>query len=185
MARSLKRLVAAVTILTLTGCGIPAGLLMLWQVKRYSGDGKIQTCSQWFGAGYQIEFAAFDASRPFTASYQVSALPQVSGRDPMIYLKFDLDRFLENPDAIKSATTGSFGIDLLDSRGGVVQTADLQTATAIWWGGGKSWGMYDLQKSRFHFSRNENYILRVWYEPGRVPPPANQLYFDIDNCAYK
>jgi len=169
----------------LVGCGIPAGLLMAWQVKRYSGDGKIQTCSQWFGAGYQVDFAPFDASHSFIASYRVSALPQVLGRDPMIYLKFDLDRFFENPDAIKSGTTGFFQIDLLNSSGQVVQTASLHTATTIWWGGGKSWGMYDLDKSRFHFDRNENYVLRVSYNPGGVPPPAKQLYFNIDNCAYK
>jgi hypothetical protein len=184
-AKTIKGFAAVLASFMLAGCGIPAGLLMWWQATHYSGEGKIQTCSQWFGAGYRVDFAAFDASRPFAASYRVSALPHVSGRDPMIYLKFNVDEFLTNSDAIKSETTASFGIDLLGSDGRLIQMADLQAATTIWWGGGKEWGMYDLYKSKFHFDRRKTYIVRVWYEPGRVPPPANQLYFSIDNCAYK
>jgi hypothetical protein len=180
-----KRFVAFVAAWMLTGCGLVTGLLTSWEVKWYGGDGSIETCSQWFAAGWQINFSPFDASKPFAASYRISKLPHILGRDPMIYLKFDVDNFLHDVDSAKSKTTARFDVELLDPQGRVIQTLDLQTRTAIWWGGGKSWGLYDLDRSAFHFEPHKSYTLRVRYEPGDIPPPAEKLYFSIDKCAYK
>ena len=56
---------------------------MWMQVKRYSGDGVIRTCSTVLVPGYLIEFPKFDSTRPYEASYRLSHVPQkiVSGRE--------------------------------------------------------------------------------------------------------
>lgn len=157
----------------------------MWlQAKRYSGDGIIQTCSSLVGAGYRIDFPEFDASRPYSASYRLSKLPQVFRRDPVIYLKFHLNPDFGIPEETKKRITASFRITLFDSQSHVIRSAELTLADTIWWGGEHPLGAYDLPKSVFHFNWNTPYILQVSYEPGLVPPPATQLYFSIDNCAF-
>src|SRR5689334_24009817 len=109
----MRRLIALLTALSLAACGIPATAEMWFQTKRYSGDGVIRNCSNLFGAGYCIDFAGFDGSRPFNASYRMVHVPKVFGRDPLIYLKFRCAP--GSMDAITKSTTASFGITLLDS----------------------------------------------------------------------
>src|ERR1700741_3316289 len=61
--------------LILCSCGVPGSLETWTGTKQYSGDGAIHTCSNLFAGGYEINFPAFDASRPYSASYQLSHLP--------------------------------------------------------------------------------------------------------------
>ena len=145
--------------MALTGCGIPAGLEMWFQTKRYSGDGVIQPCSNLFGAGYCIHFPKFDASHPYSTSYRLSHVPHVHarGHEPVVYLRFDGDRSFP-----KDALNGAFGMTLANSAGESVQ----------------SFGR------TLHLDKNASYILRVDYVPGHAPMHVKQLYFEIDNCAF-
>jgi hypothetical protein len=46
------------------------------------------------------------------------------------------------------------------------------------------WYRYDLDGTPIIYDGNNNYVLNVSYTPGTVPPPASELYFAIDGCAF-
>jgi|SRR5581483_7250434 len=176
------RPILVVLALSLSGCGIPASAGMWFQIKRYSGDGHIYSCSNLVSSGYCIDFPDFDAKRPFAASYRLAHVPRVLGRDPLIYLKFRCD--FGSSDEIKRRVTASFRVTQLDSSGAVIRASTFPMAAAIWSDSQYLCGAYDMDKSPLRFSTSGSYILKVSYDPGTVPPPTKRLYFSLDNCAF-
>ena len=128
----MRTLLALIIALALAGCGIPAGVAMWFQTRRYSGDGIIRSCSNLASAGYSIDFPAFDASRPFNASYRMADVPKVAGRDPQIYLKFRCE-FGSSEEIIKH-TTASFHLAVLDSSGKAIRSVALPLSATNWTG---------------------------------------------------
>ena len=166
----------------------------MWiQVRRYSGDGVIYNCSSsipivgtlisW--PGYRIEFPKFRSDRPYEASYRLSRVPQRGRHPATIYLRFtpqpDWTTALEK----QSSVTAVFRIVLEDSQGRILHSAELPVATSGWTSWGGPFGVYELQKSKLAFKANKSYILKVSYLPGGVPPPADELYFSIENQGSK
>jgi hypothetical protein len=169
--------------LTLNGC-VVADVAMETQVMQYSGDGVIHNASLTFWPGYRIEFPAFDATRAFEASYRLSHVPQLDSRDPLIYLRFYQRDFITARKK-KNSVTASFHVALSDAQGHILHSAEISLSTSWWTGNQRLFGVYDLEKSKLHFDRGASYVLHVAYKPGRVPPPAKQLYFSIENGGTK
>ena len=153
------------------------------QATQYSGDGTIHTCSNLFEGGYGIDFASFDSSRPYSASYRLSHVPQTRRGHAVILLHFFQSDY-RLAQKKKSSVTASFRFTLRDARGNIVHSAELRASGAVWSESQRLFGIYELDRSYLHFEGNANYILDVSYTPGAVPLPAKQLYFAIDNCAY-
>src|SRR5258708_10671925 len=100
------------------------------QVLRYSGDGVIHAAP--IMPGYTITFPKFDASQPSSAAYRLSHVPQRRDGEPVIYLRFHWSRGFADLDEIKRRVTAKFRFTLLDSGGGLVQSADLPVSASIW-----------------------------------------------------
>ena len=164
--------------LALTSCK-PMGM----QAKQYSGDGTLRTCSKLIGQGYAIEFAAFDATKPYLASYRLSHVPQVH-RDPYLYLRFHSGPSLSFPEDLRKRGTASFWVSLVDTYGREKHALDLSLSSGVWAESQGLFSAYALDQSQFHFEPQESYVLTVSYKPGAVPPPAANLYFEIDGCAH-
>jgi hypothetical protein len=181
----MRAFLPALVCLGLSGCGIPGGAVMWVQTKRYSGDGVIRNCSNLLGSGYAIQFPTFDASRPFAASYRVSHVPQlhrIDGRnDPTVYLRFYSNIGYTKSLQIQKGVTARFQVILMNSRGQVMHSVEVPLSTSGW---SSTQNLYAVSKGAFHFDPDASYLLNVSYEPGAVPPPAKELYFEIDNCAY-
>ena len=106
------------------------------------------------------------------------------GRDPCIYLSFRSDAPPSASDTARPNVTTVIRVTLEDSSGREVRSLELPLAKAIWrWSQGV-FGAYDLDKSVFHFDPSASYVLRVSYTQGSTPPPAKEVYFEIDDCAY-
>lgn len=175
----MKPFLLAITVLTLSGCGLAGDWSVRSQIKRYRGDGTIYTCSNTLSGGYSIDFARFDASKPFTATYTFSNVPQIYNH-PYFYMRhgsYPKDEI--PPDDVRARLTGKYEFTLRDQSGNVTHV-EVPIAKAIW----GSRGIYDLDKSELKLKKNTNYELQVSYSPGEVPPPLNEFYFVIDNCAY-
>lgn len=170
--------------LALISCGIPGSTVMWAETKQYSGDGVIHSCSNLFGGGFAIDFPTFDSSRPYAASYRLSHVPQ-TGRGSVIYLRFERSGLLPSAAQRKTkSATSTFRFTICDAKGSVLDSADFHVSNAILTQTGSIFGIYELGKSEFRFEYNNSYVLKVSYVPGSVPPPAKQLYFAIDNCAF-
>ena len=171
----------------LSGCFL-ANLDMKRQVRRYSGDGTIENCATFSWPGFQIQFPSFDASKAFDASYRLSRVPQLHkfGRttDAYLFLRFRWHEDSENVDELKKHVTAAYRFVLLDSTGRILQSAELPFSSSIW-GGAELYGVYDLDKSKIHFQPDASYTLKVSYDPGTNPPPAQRLYFSIENGCSK
>ena len=150
---------------------------------RYSGDGEFHTCSNLLGQGYSIAFPSFPADQPYSASYKLAHVPSV-GRDPYLYLSFHSDAPPSASDTVKPHVTASIHVTLEDSRSREARSLELSLAKAIWRWSQNVFGAYDLEKGVFHFAPSASYVLRVSYTPGSVPPPAKEVYFEIDDCAF-
>jgi hypothetical protein len=171
--------------LALSSCGIPGSIVMWAETKQYSGDGVIQTCSNLLAGGYKIDFPRFDASLPYAASYHLAHVPP-TGREPaVIYLRFDApDLSYLGAEKKKKSVTATFRFTLYDAKGKILHSAEFLVSDSTWTSNRSMFGVYELEKSFLHFERNASYALNVSYTPGSVPPPAKQLYFAIDNCAF-
>jgi len=176
--RRMKSLVFFITLVVLSGC-----MPMAIKAKRYEGDGVLHVCSTWLGQGYTIDFPLFPSDQPYSASYKLSHIPNV-GRDPFVYLRFHSSISSLDADSTKKRVTAAFHVVLLDSTGRETQHLDLPLSKAIWSQSRDLFGVYDLDRSVFHFNSVSNYTLQISYEPGSFPPPTKQLYFEIDGCAY-
>jgi hypothetical protein len=187
----MKQLLVGLVCLTLNGC-IVANLAMSVQIRRYSGDGEIYNSSSELpilGAliswpGYRIEFPRFRSDRPYEASYRLSHVPQRGGRPAIIYLRFNQRDWI-TAGKKKDSVTAVFRIILEDTKGEILHSAELPVATSRWTGAGGPFGVYELQKSELFLEPNKSYILKVSYTPGQVPPPAEELYFSIENQGSK
>jgi hypothetical protein len=168
--------------LAVIGCGGPAELNLRRQIKQYSGDGVISTCSNMLAGGYEIDFPKFDPAQPYQATFRLSHVPQAldlfTARTPYLFLRHEPQIDIPSNE-IKARTTASFEFVLTDSEGHVTR-ARLPVATSIW----GSQGVYDLDKSRLLFNSHLNYTLQVSYVPGERPPTTKQFHFILDNCAY-
>jgi hypothetical protein len=162
------------------------------QVMLYSGDGVIYnnsssppilgTLFSW--PGYRIEFPKFRSDRPYKASYRLSHVPQRGSHPALVYLRFDPKPNWITARNKQKSVTAAFSIVLEDAKGRVLHSAELPVATSIWTGTGP-FGVYELQKSELPFAPHKSYILRVTYVPGEVPPPADELYFCVENQGSK
>lgn len=181
------RICTILVALALSGCGIPTGVEMWLQTKRYFGNGTIRTCNNLLAPGYAIEFPTFDASKDYAASYRLSHVPQVYGilesRNPYIYLCFYWKRGSADTDQIKSTVTASFRATLVRSSGQIVHSIEVPLARTTWGEARDLHVIADFEQAKFHFDRNSDYLLRVSYTPGLVPPPAKKLFFAIKDCA--
>ena len=165
-------------LILLAGC-VP----MLIKAKRYSGDGVFSTCSNLLAQGYSIEFSRHPSDKPFSATYKLSHVPDV-GHDPLVYLRVPSDLGFMAMDAAKQRVTASFHVVAVDGSGTVTRSLDLPLSTAIWTDQGGAYGAYRVRESHFHFAPTRDYTLRVSYEPGPIPPPAKEVYVQIDGCAW-
>ena len=159
----------------------------MWlQWPKYSGDGTFGTCSSLVGGGYAIKFAEFDSAGPYSASYRLSHVPVARQRhEAMLYLRLKWSgSYLEWCEREK-ALTGKIRLILQDSEGRNIKSEELSLAEMDWTGTQGLYGGYDLERTRLHFESGKSYTLSVTYSPGAVPLPVNQVYFEIDNCAYK
>ena len=156
---------------------------MALRAKRYSGDGVIRICSTFAHQGYAIEFPRFRADRAYAAVYKLSYVPNAN-RAPQVYLHFHSDISSLKTDSFKERVTAALRVVLADATGREIQRLDLPLSMAIWSQSGDLFGIYDLDRSDFHFDPASSYTLRVSYTPGPVPPPTKELYFEIDCCAY-
>jgi hypothetical protein len=174
----LRGLLPLAAALALTSCK-PMGT----QAKQYSGDGTLRTCSKLIGQGYAIEFAPFDATKPYLASYRLSHVPQVH-RDPYVYLRFHSGPSVSFPEDLRKRGTAAIWVSLADTYGREQHSLDLPLSSAVWAESQGLFGAYNPDQSQFHFEPQEGYVLTVSYRPGAVPPPAANLYFEIDDCAH-
>jgi hypothetical protein len=161
----------------------------MWLQQKYSGDGTFRTCSSLVGSGYAIKFAEFDCASPYSASYRLSHVPEIGigrqGHEPMLYFRLKWSGSYTQWHERQKALTGKIRLILQDSEGRNIKSEELSLAEMDWTGTQGLYGGYDLERTRLHFDSDKNYTLRVMYSPGAVPLPANQVYFEIDNCAYK
>jgi hypothetical protein len=178
LVRRLMSLLPIVAALALTSCK-PMGM----QAKQYSGDGTLRACSKLIGQGYAIEFAPFDATKPYLASYRLSHVPQVR-RDPYVYLRFHSGPSVSFPEDLRKRGTAVIWASLVDTYGREKHSLDLSLSSGVWEESQGLFSAYALDQSQFHFEPQESYILTVSYKPGAVPPPATNLYFEIDDCAH-
>jgi hypothetical protein len=169
---------AAATVFFLCGC-----MPMAIKARRYSGDGEFRVCSNLLAQGYSITFPSVPANQPYSATYRLAHVPGV-GRDPYIYLSFHSDAPPSASDTARPNVTAVIRVTLEDFSGGEVRSLELPLAKAIWRWSQDVFGAYDLDKSVFHFDPSASYVLRVSYTPGSTPPPAKEVYFEIDGCAY-
>ena len=174
----MRSLGVVIALFLLGGC-----MPMASKAKRYSGDGEIRVCSNLLAQGYSITFPSFPADQPFSAVYKLAGVPSVS-RDPYVYLSFHSDAPPSASDTVKPQVTAVMHLTLEDSSGRQLRSLELPLAKAIWRHSQDVFGVYDLEKSSFHFEPSASYVLRVSYTPGSTPPPAKEVYFEIDGCAY-
>ena len=178
MARRMRSLLPLAAALALASCK-PMGM----QAKQYSGDGTLRTCSKLIGQGYAIEFAPFDATKPYLASYRLSHVPQVR-RDPVVYLRFHSGPSVSFPEDLRKRGTAAIWATLADTHGRERHSLDLPLSSGVWMESQGLFSAYAPDQSQFHFEPQESYVLTVSYKPGEVPPPAANLYFEIDGCAH-
>jgi hypothetical protein len=172
----MRSLLPIVAVLALTSCK-PIGM----QAKQYSGDGTLRACSNLLGQGYAIEFAPFDATKPYLASYRLSHVPQFR-QDPYVYLRFHSGPSFSFPEDLKKRGTAVIWASLADAYGREKHSLDLPLSSGVWAESQGLFSAYALNQSQFHFAPQESYVLTVSYKPGAVPPPATNLYFEIDGC---
>jgi hypothetical protein len=165
----------------------------MWlQIKHYSGNGVIYNCSRshpvlatfFSWPGYRIEFPNFSADRAYEASYTLSNVPQVPGFPAAIYLRFRQPNVATARER-KGAVTASFRITLSDPSGRILHSAELRCSTSAWTGGRPDFGVADLDKSKLHLKPGMSYLLKVSYDPGEVPLPADTLHFSIEHGCSK
>lgn len=168
-------------LLGATGCGVPMGIEMKLQIRRYSGDGSIRTCGNLLAPGYAIDFPKFDTSRPYSASYRLTRLPRVydplTPRKAHIYL-----RSWQNVN-FEQSLGGSVRVDLVKTSGQLAHSFELPLAGVLH---GNSQGrdlFSDIKTTELHFEKNVDYILRVSYSPGLIPLRSKELFFTIRDCA--
>jgi hypothetical protein len=178
-----KRVLLIPLCLALNGC-VVVNLGMWLQVMQYSDDGVIHNCSVISWPGYWIDFPKFRSDRPYEASYRLSNVPQLPGFPAFIYLRFNQPNRVA-AEKKKDLVTAVFRITLSDETGRIVHSAELPCSSSIWTGGGPDFGVADLKKSELHFEAGASYILRVSYDPGSVPLPANDLHFSIEHGGSK
>ena len=182
--RKLETSLGVVLCFALPGC-VAGNLGMETHVMQYSGDGKIRNCSNIFRPGYAIEFPKFDSDRPYEASYRLSHLPPTGREPPGIYLRFYQPRLrFGMAQRKKDAVTATFRLALCDAKGNTLHSAEVHLSRTGWSEQKGLFSIYALGKSYVHFERNASYVLNVSYTPGTVPPPASELYFAIDACAF-
>ena len=162
----------------------------MWlQTPRYSGDGTIRTCSSLVGGGYAIKFAEFDPARPYSASYRLSQVPQIGiarkGNEPQLYFRLKWPGSYSQWCERQKALSGKIRLILQDSEGRDIKSEEVSLAEMAWTNTEGFYGGYDLARTQLHFDADRSYTLHVMYSPGAVPLPVNQVYFEIDNCAYK
>jgi hypothetical protein len=179
----MKRLLGLVLVFLLSGC-VAGNLATETEVRQYSGDGTIYNCSILFSPGYRIEFPKFNSARPYEASYRLSHVPPTARWPAVIYLRFFQQDFITAREK-KNSVTASFRIALCDTKGHILHSAEFQLSNATWTESQRLFGVYDLGKSYLHFERAASYVLNVSYTPGAVPPPAEQLYFSVENGCTK
>jgi hypothetical protein len=168
----------------LSGCFV-ANLAMEVQVLQYSGDGEIHNSSIFFSPGYRIEFPKFTSARPYQASYRLSHVPHTPTHDyATIYLRFDEGDFVMARKK-KDSVTAAFRLELYDANGNSVHSAELHLSNSYWSEAQGLFGVFDLKKSDLRFERNASYVLKASYMPGDVPPPAEELYFSIEEGGTK
>jgi len=168
----------------LSGCFV-ANLVMEAQVLQYSGDGVIHNSTMAFSPGYRIEFPKFNSARPYEAPYRLSHVPHTPTHDhATIYLRFNQPDFVMARKK-KGSVTAAFRLELYDSKGNSVHSAELHLSNSYWSEAQGLFGVFDLKKSDLRFERNTSYVLKVSYVPGDVPPPAEELYFSIEEGGTK
>jgi hypothetical protein len=178
----MKTLFLMATSFLLSGCGIFADPTMWVETKGYSGDGVIHTCSTLFGGGYGIDFPKFDASRPYTASYRISNVPQTARERSGFSLRF-LQPDYRMAKSREGSVTATFSFTLCDQRNTTLHSAQVSVSRAGWSQSQGLFSVYAGKKSYVHFERGARYVLKVSYTPGTRPPPAKELFFAIDNCS--
>jgi hypothetical protein len=134
--------------------------------------------------GYRIEFPKFPSDRPYEASYRISNVPQRGGHPAIIYLRFTQPDWIAAVNKKKSVTAVVL-IMLSDAHGHVVKSVELPIATSVWTGARGPFGIYKPRTSELFLEAHKSYILKVSYTPGKTPPPANELYFSIENRGSK
>lgn len=182
---NLKVLFIVISLIILVAVYKPMWL----QWPKYSGDGTFRTCSSLVGGGYAIKFAEFDSAAPYSASYRLSYVPEIGiarqGQEALLYFRLKLPIPYFQWREGQKALTGKIRLILQDSEGRNIKSEEVSLAEMAWTGTQGLYGGYDLDRTRLHFESGKSYTLSVMYSPGAVPPPTNQVYFEIDNCAYK
>src|SRR4029450_11513611 len=86
-----KRFVALMAGLAVIGCGGPAELNLRPQLKQYSGDGVISTCSHLPAGRTEICFPNFDPAQPYQAPFRLPHVPRAldlfTAKTPSLFLR--------------------------------------------------------------------------------------------------
>jgi hypothetical protein len=101
-----------------------------------------------------------------------------------LYLRFHSGPSLSFPEDLRKRGTASFWVSLVDTYGREKHSLDLSLSSGVWAESQGLFSAYAVDQSQFHFEPQESYVLTVSYKPGAVPPPAANLYFEIDGCAH-
>lgn len=139
----------------IAACGRPAA---------HQGDGVFADLSGKAGPlirGYAISMPEFDLGEPFKAEYRLSKVPSI-GRECGVYLVIPrrAGEFLKD----EKHCDGSLRLELTDSRGSTVMSADGRLGDYTWALGGR-YELYQLDETFFTPDPAEQYVLRVSYEP--------------------
>lgn len=138
-----------------------------------TGDGRFENHSwrfprKHFGVpipGYMIYFDEFDLGRDFAATYRIGDLPQLA-RPVVVYLCIrDPLRTLRSDD-VREQLTSDWVMEVFDEEGTTVANVKLSLGELIWadpQGGADTYGLYDLDGSRFEARAGETYEIRVRY----------------------
>ena len=156
--------IAVVAVLLLGGFFI-ARRLLLPPVPSHRGDGSFEDIS-WFAPlptpGYSITMPELDLASPQQLEYHLADLTDI-GRPCGVYLVIR-----DHNDALRRDTEkfdGNLRFELLDSQNRPVVDVSGRLGDFIWWGSDDRHGLYQHERSFFAPDADEEYRLRVSYEP--------------------
>ena len=159
-------------VVAVLGVGVAIAKSLFWMpaVLPHRGDGAFANISQRVGPlavpGYSIAMPEFDLTKPFQAEYRIANMPDI-GRECGVYLAFhDSDhKYWDGPGS------GRIEIELVDSRRTSIIKVAGGTEHFIWYGFQDIHAAYQLHRSFFAPNVDEEYTVRVSWEPGTLAAP--------------
>jgi hypothetical protein len=156
----------AVAAALLVGGFLFARRLLLPPVPSHKGDGRFEDIS-WFAGpfpirGYSITMPELDLANPQQLEYRLADLTDI-GRPCGVYLVIRDHAHALGRDT--KAFDGKLRFELLDSQNRPVVDVSGRLGDFIWWGSTDQHGLYQLDRSFFTPRADEDYRLRISYEP--------------------